>query len=56
MLGRRHIGVRAARVEGSLADFRTLFKPASVSSLGNHVIPALAFGYEFLLQLDEAPA
>jgi len=22
----------------------------------HHVIPALAFGYEFLLQLDEAPA
>jgi hypothetical protein len=36
------------------ADFRTLFKSASVSSLG--YTPALAFVYEFLLPLEEAPA
>jgi hypothetical protein len=39
-----------------MADSRTLFKSATVSSLGNHVITTLAFGYELLLQLDEAPA
>jgi hypothetical protein len=38
------------------ADFHSLFKPASVSSLGNIVIPALAFGFELLLQLDKVPA